>query len=88
MQRPYNFSAGPAAMPQEVLEQAAHEMLDWPDATGKRSGMGVMEMSHRGREFMSIYEQAESDLRSLLAIPGNFKILLPAAHDTANSCVI
>ena len=58
MNRPYNFSAGPAAIPAEVLEQAAAEMLDWHG-----SGMGVMEMSHRGKEFISIYEQAEADLR-------------------------
>ena len=67
MQRPYNFSAGPAAIPAEVLEQAAAEMLDWHG-----SGMGVMEMSHRGKEFMAIYEQAEADLRELLAVPAHF----------------
>ena len=70
MTRPYNFSAGPAAIPDAVLTQAASEMLDWHG-----SGMGVMEMSHRGKEFMSIYEEAEADLRELLAIPANFKIL-------------
>jgi len=75
MQRPFNFSAGPAAMPEEVLTQAALEMLNWPDATGQGCGMGVMEMSHRGKEFLSIYEAAESALRALLAIPANFKIL-------------
>ena len=58
--RHYNFSAGPAAIPLEVLEQAAAEMTDWHG-----SGMGVMEMSHRGKEFISIYEQAEADLREL-----------------------
>jgi len=68
MTRPYNFSAGPAAIPDAVLIQAASEMLDWHG-----SGMGVMEMSHRGKEFMSIYEEAEADLRELLAIPANFK---------------
>ena len=67
MQRPYNFSAGPAAMPAEVLAQAADEMLDWPDASGQRCGMGVMEMSHRGKEFQSIYEAAEASLRELVA---------------------
>ena len=61
MARPYNFSAGPAAMPEAVLQTAAAEMLDWHG-----SGMGVMEMSHRGKEFISIYEQAEADLRELL----------------------
>jgi DNA gyrase subunit A len=67
---PYNFSAGPAALPEPVLAQAAAEMLDWHG-----SGMGVMEMSHRGREFISIYEQAEADLRELLAVPAHFRIL-------------
>ena len=69
MQRPYNFSAGPAAIPIEVLRQASEEMLDWPDAQGKHCGMGVMEMSHRGKEFQSIHAQAEADLRELLAVP-------------------
>jgi phosphoserine aminotransferase len=66
----YNFSAGPAVLPKEVLQQAASEMLDWHG-----SGMSVMEMSHRGPEFMSIYRQAEADLRELLAVPSNYKIL-------------
>ena len=70
MTRAYNFSAGPAALPQPVLEQAAAEMLDWHG-----SGMSVMEMSHRGREFTSIYERAEADVRELLAVPANFRIL-------------
>ena len=70
MNRPFNFSAGPAAIPEEVLQRAAAEMCDWHG-----SGMGVMEMSHRGKEFISIYEQAESDLRQLLAVPSNFRIL-------------
>ena len=70
MTRPYNFSAGPAAMPEEVLSLAAQEMLNWHG-----SGMGVMEMSHRGSEFISIYEKAESDFRELLKIPSEFKIL-------------
>jgi phosphoserine aminotransferase len=66
----FNFSAGPAALPEEVLKQAAQEMLDWHG-----SGQSVMEMSHRGKEYMSIHEQAEKDLRELLAIPGNYKVL-------------
>src|SRR5574344_1830744 len=70
MTRPFNFSAGPAVIPEDVLQRAAAEMLDWHG-----SGMGVMEMSHRGKEFISIYEQAESDLRQLLAVPANYKIL-------------
>ena len=62
-QRAWNFSAGPAAMPLEVLQRAAAEMTNW-----QGSGMGVMEMSHRGKEFISIYEQAEADFRDLLAV--------------------
>ncbi len=70
MSRVYNFSAGPAALPEEVLRQAQEEMLDW-----RGSGMSVMEMSHRGKEFTSIAEQAEADLRELMAIPDNYKVL-------------
>lgn len=70
MTRVYNFSAGPAVLPQEVLRQAADEMLDWHG-----SGMSVMEMSHRGKEFTTIIETAEQDLRELLAVPANYKIL-------------
>lgn len=70
MSRVFNFSAGPAAVPQEVLEKAQAEMLDWND-----SGMSVMEMSHRGKEFMSIANKAEADLRELMAIPDNYKVL-------------
>ena len=68
--RVFNFSAGPAVLPEEVLRQAAEEMLDWHG-----SGMCVMEMSHRGPEFISIAEEAEHDLRDLLAIPGDYKVL-------------
>ncbi len=88
MHRPYNFSAGPAAMPLEVLTQAAEEMLDWPDANGKRSGMGVMEMSHRGKEFLSIYTQAEADLRELLAVPSNFRILFMQGGGLAENAIV
>src|SRR3954468_1000753 len=70
MTRPFNFSAGPANLPEEVLSQAAAEMLDWHG-----SGMSVMEMSHRGKEFISIAETAEKDLRDLLAVPPNYKVL-------------
>jgi phosphoserine aminotransferase len=66
----FNFSAGPAVLPREVLQQAAAEMLDWHG-----SGMSVMEMSHRGPEFISIYKQAVADLRELLNVPPNYKIL-------------
>ncbi|HID80815.1 MAG TPA: 3-phosphoserine/phosphohydroxythreonine transaminase [Chromatiales bacterium] len=70
MTRKYNFSAGPAALPEAVLQQAKEEILDW-----QGSGMSVMEMSHRGKEFMSIAETAEQDLRELLSIPDNYKVL-------------
>ncbi|MBE9564384.1 MAG: 3-phosphoserine/phosphohydroxythreonine transaminase [Proteobacteria bacterium] len=70
MSRVYNFSAGPAALPTEVLEQAQAEMLDW-----NGSGMSVMEMSHRGKDYMSIAAKAEADLRELMSIPENYKVL-------------
>jgi phosphoserine aminotransferase len=70
MTQVFNFSAGPAVLPKEVLQQAAAEMLDWHG-----SGMSVMEMSHRGPEFIAIYEQAEADLRELLDVPANYRIL-------------
>ena len=70
MTRIWNFSAGPAVLPAEVLEQVKDEMLDWHGA-----GCGVMEMSHRGKEFTSIIEAAEADLRELLGIPANFRVL-------------
>lgn len=70
MSRVYNFSAGPAMLPEEVLIQARDEMLDW-----QGSGMSVMEMSHRGKEFISIATQAEADLRELLNVPDNYKVL-------------
>jgi phosphoserine aminotransferase len=88
MQRPYNFSAGPAIMPTDVLTQAAAEMLDWPDANGAHSGMGVMEMSHRGKEFQSIYEQAEADLRELLAVPSNFHVLFMQGGGLAENAIV
>jgi phosphoserine aminotransferase len=70
MARVFNFSAGPAMLPQSVIERAQSEMLDW-----NGSGMSVMEMSHRGKEFMSIAAKAEADLRELLNIPANYKVL-------------
>jgi phosphoserine aminotransferase len=70
MARIFNFSAGPAVLPEEVLARAGDEMLDWHG-----TGMCVMEMSHRGKEFMSIAASAEKDLRDLLAIPANYKVL-------------
>jgi phosphoserine aminotransferase len=70
MSRVFNFSPGPAVLPEEVLQQARDEMLDWHG-----SGTSVMEMSHRGKEFIAIAEQAEADLRELLGIPANYKVL-------------
>ncbi len=70
MSRVVNFSAGPAMLPAEVLARAGDEMLDWHGC-----GTSVMEMSHRGKEFMSIAAETEQDLRGLLAIPSNYKVL-------------
>lgn len=70
MSRIYNFSAGPAILPEAVLNQACDEMLDW-----NGTGMSVMEMSHRGEAFMSIARTAEADFREVLGIPENYKVL-------------
>src|SRR5258706_1226650 len=70
MSRIFNFSAGPAVLPEEVLARAGDEMLDWHG-----TGMCVMEMSHRGKEFMQIAAEAEKDLRELLAVPRSYKVL-------------
>ncbi len=70
MTRVYNFSAGPSVLPEAVLQQAQAELVEWHDA-----GMSIMEMSHRGKTFTAIAEQAEQDLRDLLAIPNNYKVL-------------
>ena len=70
MARVYNFSAGPAVLPEEVLREAAEEMLDY-----KGCGMSVMEMSHRSKMFETIIQEAESDLRELMNIPDNYKVL-------------
>ena len=70
MTRAYNFSAGPAALPEEVLIQAREEMLEWGGARAS-----VMEISHRGRDFMALAEESEADLRALLTIPSNYRVL-------------
>lgn len=70
MTRVFNFSPGPATLPEPVLRQAAEEMLDWHG-----SGMSVMEMSHRGKEFMSIHAETEDLLKELMGIPANYKVL-------------
>lgn len=83
MTRPFNFSAGPAVLPEEVLQIAAAEMLDW-----QGSGMSVMEMSHRGKEFISIYDDAQSTFRTLLAIPEQFKILFMQGGGLAENAIV
>ena len=83
MTRVWNFSAGPAVLPEEVLRQAADEMLDWHGA-----GMGVMEMSHRGKHFTEIAAQAEADLRELLAVPSNYHILFMQGGAIAQNAII
>ena len=83
MSRVFNFSAGPAALPEPVLRQAAQEMLDW-----QGSGMSVMEMSHRGKEFMSIHARAQSLLRELLAIPANYRLLFMQGGAIAENAIV
>jgi phosphoserine aminotransferase len=79
----YNFSAGPAVLPKPVLARAQAEMLDWHG-----SGMSVMEMSHRGKEFMGILAKAEADLRTLMHIPSNYKILFLQGGAIAENAMI
>ncbi|MBF4988608.1 3-phosphoserine/phosphohydroxythreonine transaminase [Methylophilus sp. 14] len=83
MKKIFNFSAGPAVLPKPVLERAQAEMLDWHG-----SGMSVMEMSHRGKEFTSILEKTEADLRKLLAIPANYKVLFLQGGAIAENAII
>jgi phosphoserine aminotransferase len=70
MARVYNFSAGPAMMPTEVMARAQGEMLDW-----HATGMSIMEVSHRGKDYTAVAQKAEADLRQLMAIPNNYKVL-------------
>ncbi|MBP6020842.1 MAG: 3-phosphoserine/phosphohydroxythreonine transaminase [Burkholderiaceae bacterium] len=81
--RPWNFSAGPSALPLEVLQQAAAEMTDW-----QGSGMSVMEMSHRGKQFTAIRDQAEADLRELLAVPADYEVLFMQGGATAMNAIV
>ncbi|MDO9072889.1 MAG: 3-phosphoserine/phosphohydroxythreonine transaminase [Rubrivivax sp.] len=83
MTRVFNFSAGPAALPESVLRQAADEMLDWHG-----SGMSVMEMSHRGKEFIAIADEAEALLRELLAVPANYKVLFMQGGAIAENAIV
>jgi phosphoserine aminotransferase len=79
----YNFSAGPAVLPKAVLARAQAEMLDWHG-----TGMSVMEMSHRGKEFTSILEKTEADLRTLLNVPSNYKVLFLQGGALAENAMI
>lgn len=84
MARVYNFSAGPAVLPEEVLKEAADEMMDY-----KGTGMSVMEMSHRSKAYDEIIKTAEADLRELMNIPDNYKVLflqgsIPAVCDDSD----
>ncbi len=83
MTRVFNFSAGPAALPESVLRQAAEEMLDWHG-----SGMSVMEMSHRGKEFIAIAAEAEALLRKLLAVPAGYKVLFMQGGAIAENAIV
>ncbi|MCV6611610.1 MAG: 3-phosphoserine/phosphohydroxythreonine transaminase [Amphritea sp.] len=83
MTRKYNFSAGPSALPQAVLEQAQQELLDW-----RGHGLSIMEMSHRSPEFVSVAEKAEQDLRDLMSIPNNYKVLFMQGGATSQFSMI
>ena len=83
MARVFNFSAGPAALPEAVLRQAQAELVDWHGA-----GASIMEMSHRGKEFVSVHAEAEKDLRDLLGVPSNYKVLFLQGGATAQFATI
>jgi len=83
MTRVFNFSAGPAVLPEPVLRQAAEEMLDWHG-----SGMSVMEMSHRGKEFIAIHAQAEADLRELMQVPANYRVLFLQGGGVGENAIV
>jgi len=83
MTRVFNFSAGPATLPESVLRKAADEMLDWHG-----SGMSVMEMSHRGKEFIAIHAEAEALLRELLNVPANYKVLFLQGGAIAENAIV
>ncbi|ANN67925.1 3-phosphoserine/phosphohydroxythreonine transaminase [Bordetella bronchialis] len=83
MARPWNFSAGPSALPEPVLRQAAEEMLDWHG-----SGMSVMEMSHRGKQFVQICDEAEQDLRELMSISDDYAVLFMQGGATAENAIV
>jgi len=83
MSRAYNFSAGPATLPEPVLRQARDEMLEWRDA-----GASIVEISHRGTEFMQVAAEAEADLRTLLSIPADYAVLFVAGGATVQQALL
>src|SRR5579872_2518039 len=83
MRKVFNFAAGPAMLPEEVLLQAQAEMLDWHG-----TGMSIMELGHRGAEFKVVAEQAEADLRELMAIPKNYHVLFLAGGATIQFAMV
>ncbi|AUL47703.1 phosphoserine transaminase [Bordetella trematum] len=83
MARPWNFSAGPSVLPETVLQQAAAEMLDW-----QGSGMSVMEMSHRGRQFVQICDEAEADLRELMNIPADYAVMFMQGGGLGENAIV
>ena len=83
MTRPFNFSAGPATLPEPVLQQAAAEMLDW-----RGSGMGVMEMSHRGKHFGEILATTVADIREVLSVPDDFEVLFMQGGGTGENAIV
>jgi phosphoserine aminotransferase len=83
MRKVYNFSAGPAMLPEEVLRLAQAEMLDWHG-----TGMSIMELGHRGADFKQVADQAEADLRQLMSIPNNYRILFLAGGATAQFAMV
>src|SRR5579863_5600490 len=83
MRRVFNFSAGPAMLPEEVLLQAQKEMLDW-----QGTGMSIMELGNRGPEFTRVAEQAEADLRELMAIPKNYHVLFLGGGATTQFAMV
>lgn len=83
MARPWNFSAGPSALPEVVLQQAAAEMLDWHG-----SGMSVMEMSHRGKHFVQICDEAESDLRDLLGLSPDYAVMFMQGGGSGENAIV
>ena len=83
MSRVYNFSAGPAMLPEEVLKEAQAELLDWHG-----TGMSIMELGHRGPEFKIVAEQAEADLRELMQVPANYQVLFLAGGATSHFAMV